>query len=82
LARALGIGRLRSSDIVVEWPEPSAERAVTTLPGRIPIQGRSVTVDMSQLDPGDYTLLVRIARADKNGGGAASASAAFRIVPP
>jgi hypothetical protein len=77
LASRLGFGPSATGGVSVQWAEPSAERVVTTVPGRVPIQGRSVSIDLSGLAPGSYALIVSVAR---DGSGRASAERLFMVM--
>jgi hypothetical protein len=78
LGARLGIVASDPGGIAVTWREPSPERAVTTFPGAHPIQARNVTLDLSRLAPGDYTLAVSVARP---AGVPVSAVRDFTILP-
>ncbi len=58
----LGIGQRTDGGISVGWREPDPGRIVATIPGRIPVQGRSVSLDVSGVAAGDYSLIVTINR--------------------
>jgi hypothetical protein len=80
IALLIGLGSRGNPGVSVHWREPSAERTVTTLPGRIPVQGRSISVDLSLLTPGDYSLMVSVDRSGRTGGKAVG-SRYFTIAP-
>jgi hypothetical protein len=61
---ALGIGTREDMSVSVGWREPQRGQVIATTPGRIPIQSRSLTVDVSQIPAGDYSLTVSIRRPD------------------
>jgi hypothetical protein len=60
----LGIGQPQDGGITVAWREPSRDHQVVPVPGTVPIQGRAVTLDVSQIVPGDYTFVVSVKRPD------------------
>jgi hypothetical protein len=74
----LGLAERTDGGISMRWRDPSPERGVTTIRGRIPIQGRSVSIDISRLAPGDYAMVVSVARP---GMLPISAGRDFRIAP-
>ena len=78
LGTRLGILASASDGIAVTWREPLPGRVVTTLPGAHPIQARNVTLDLSRLTAGDYTVSVSVARP---GGSPISAARDFSILP-
>lgn len=59
---ALGVASDPSSEVTVQWTEPNAARSTRTLAGPIPVQLRSVLLDLSPLKPGTYTLEVSAQR--------------------
>lgn len=64
--RRLGIA-LRAADnpnasITIKWSEPNRSARVVTVDGAVPIQTRSVALDISQLTTGPYDLVVGIRR--------------------
>lgn len=62
VGQRLGISERKDGGISVRWREPHPDRGVSTVPGRIPIQGRNVSLDVSSLADGEYTLTVIVAR--------------------
>jgi hypothetical protein len=59
----LGIGRPTPEGMTIRWNEPQQARVVASIAGRVPIQGRAVTLDISNVPPGDYTMTVSVSRA-------------------
>ncbi|MEO7996380.1 MAG: hypothetical protein ABI852_02985 [Gemmatimonadaceae bacterium] len=50
--------------IMQQWTEPDAQRGTRTLDGPIPVQVRTIVLNLSQLQPGPYVLEVGIERKD------------------
>ena len=48
--------------MAVRWTEPQAGRDSWTIPGVVPIQARSIGVDLSRIEPGRYTIRVLVGR--------------------
>ena len=44
-----------NGSVAVRWTEPQAGHDTWTIPGRVPIQARAVGLDLSRLEPGNYT---------------------------
>ncbi|HEY9226368.1 MAG TPA: hypothetical protein VIP11_06980 [Gemmatimonadaceae bacterium] len=61
----------------IRWKEPQSVLATTTIAGRVPIQGRNVTIDLTRLVPDRYSVTVSVSRS---GGQTATASREFEIV--
>jgi hypothetical protein len=72
----LGIGQRTDGGVTIGWKEPSASRLVIPVPGRVPIQGRTLTLEMSQVPAGDYAFIVTA----KRGGVEVSATREFWLV--
>jgi hypothetical protein len=51
-----------NTPIAISWSEPHSDRIATLIPGRIPILGRSLTLNTTALPPGEYWLDVAIAK--------------------
>ncbi len=79
LGSLVGLGGPKTEGLTIAWREPSSDHNVTTIPGRIPIQGRELTLDLSHIEPGYWTLTVSVARPGKP---AVSRDHEFRIVEP
>ncbi len=79
LGVALGMENPVDPGLTMRWREPSSEQIVTTLRGRNPVQGRSVSIDISNLVAGDYRCVVSIAHAGKS---STTAERDFRVVRP
>ena len=62
LGEAVGVTTM-PTNVSVSWQEPQPQHAALTLPSRVPIQARSVIVDITSLEPGDYVLEISVARA-------------------
>ncbi len=73
----LGIGQRQDGGISVGWREPSRDHTIIPIPGKVPAQGRTVTLDISQIVPGDYSFVVT---AKRPGGTAVTESRDFWIV--
>ena len=76
---ALGIGQRRDAGVGVAWREPRLGSQPSPIPGPVPIHGRNLTLDMSSLEPGDYSLTVTLARLR---GTPVVATRPFWILPP
>jgi len=48
-----------NGSIAMRWSEPQAGHDSWTIPSKVPIQARVVTLDLSQLEPGQYTVQVQ-----------------------
>jgi hypothetical protein len=48
--------------VAVRWSEPQAGHDAWAIPSKVPIQARVVTLDLSQLEPGQYTVQVQAGR--------------------
>jgi len=48
--------------VAVRWSEPQAGHDAWSIPSKVPIQARVVTLDLSQLEPGQYTVQVQAGR--------------------
>jgi hypothetical protein len=59
----LGIGHPAPQGVTIRWNEPQQSQVVASIAGRVPIQGRALTVDVSHVPPGDYTMTVSVFRA-------------------
>jgi hypothetical protein len=51
-----------NGSVAVRWGEPQSGHSSWNIPGIVPIQARSVRVDLSRLDPGHYTVQVVVGR--------------------
>ena len=52
-----------NGSVAVRWSEPQAGHDSWTIPSKVPIQARVVTLDLSQLEPGHYSVQVLASRA-------------------
>lgn len=59
---ALNVAVDLNTPIVISWKEPQPQRIASLLPGRVPILGRSLTIDVSALPAGDYWLDVAVGK--------------------
>lgn len=73
---ALGVVDDPSRQIEVRWREPRPGQSATTLEGPIPVQMRTVQVDLTPLKPGNYLLSIAMGR---RGQGAVRSARAFVI---
>ena len=44
-----------NGSVAVRWSEPQAGHGSWTIPGVVPIQARSIRLDLSQIEPGHYS---------------------------
>jgi hypothetical protein len=51
-----------NGSVAVRWGEPQAGHSSWTIPGVVPIQARSVKIDLSRIEPGHYSVDVLIGR--------------------
>ena len=51
-----------NGSVATSWTEPQAGRDSWTIPSRVPIQARVVVLDLSQLEPGHYSVQVQANR--------------------
>lgn len=64
LGMGLNVAANPNREIVQKWTEPDAERGTRTLDGPVPVQMRTITLNLSQLQPGPYQLEVGLERKD------------------
>ncbi len=64
LGIVLGIATDMNTPVAITWSEPNQQRSVSSIQdgGTVPILGRGLTLDVSQLVPGDYWLDVAIGK--------------------
>ena len=62
LGMKLRIAHDINGSVAANWSEPQAGRDSWTIPSRVPIQARTVVLDLSQLEPGHYSVQVQAAR--------------------
>jgi hypothetical protein len=75
IGAAIGIGQPAPGTVTVGWQEPRADRGgSSSVIAGVPVQSRSVVLDVSSLPPGPYVLNLQVARR-----GAAPASATRTI---
>lgn len=65
LAMNLNVADNPNRAIVQQWTEPDAQRGTRTLEGPIPVQMRTMVLNLSQLQPGRYVLETSIERKDR-----------------
>ena len=75
LGMALNVASDPRRSLQIRWTEPSPQHNTRTLTGPVPVQLRSLVLNMSQLSPGPYALTVSIERP-----GVGSASSQRRVV--
>jgi hypothetical protein len=51
-----------NGSVAVRWTEPQAGHSSWTIPGVIPIQARSIRLDLSKIEPGHYSVQVLVGR--------------------
>jgi hypothetical protein len=61
---ALNVASDPNREVVQRWTEPDAQRGTQTLDGPIPVQMRTIMLNLSQLEPGQYVLEVGLERKD------------------
>jgi hypothetical protein len=59
LGMKLRIAHDINGSVAVRWTEPQAGHDSWTIPSKVPIQARVVTLDLSQLEPGHYSVQVQ-----------------------
>jgi hypothetical protein len=63
-----------NGSVAVRWEEPQPGHSAWTIPGAVPIQARSIRLDLSRIEPGHYSVQVLMGR---HGGIPISASRDF-----
>jgi hypothetical protein len=63
-----------NGSVTVRWGEPQSGHSSWNIPGAVPVQARSIRVDLSKLEPGHYSMQVLVA---KKGGLPVSSSRDF-----
>jgi hypothetical protein len=48
--------------VAVRWGEPTPGHSSWTVPGVVPIQARSIRLDLSRIEPGHYTVQVLVGK--------------------
>ena len=51
-----------NGSVAVRWDEPQPGHSAWTIPGTVPIQARSVRIDLSRLEPGHYSVAVLVGK--------------------
>jgi hypothetical protein len=51
-----------NGSVAVRWEEPQPGHSAWTIPGVVPIQARSVRLDLSRIEPGHYSVQVLMGR--------------------
>jgi hypothetical protein len=62
LGMALRVAHDINGSVAVRWGEPQSGHSSWDIPGIVPIQARSVRVDLSRLEPGHYTVQIVVGR--------------------
>jgi len=78
LGMALNLASDPKRSLQIRWTEPNSQRNTRTLTGPVPVQLRSLVLNISQLSPGPYVLTVSIERA---GSGVASGQRRVLVAP-
>jgi hypothetical protein len=76
-AAAVGLGHAADDSLVIRWREPRPGDPLATVDRGVTIRPRSVVLDVSALQAGDYTVDVLV---DRHGVRVASSPRAFSIV--
>ncbi len=64
IGMGLNVAANPNREVVQRWTEPDAQRGTRTLAGPIPVQQRTIQLNLSQLQPGPYVLEVGLERKD------------------
>lgn len=64
VAVAMRVGNNPNATVIQEWTEPDAQRGTRTIAGVVPIQMRTIVLNLSQLQSGPYRIVVGIARKE------------------
>jgi hypothetical protein len=51
-----------NGQVAVRWGEPTPGHSSWTVPGTVPIQARSIRLDLSRIEPGHYTVQVLVGK--------------------
>ena len=62
LGMALNLASDPTRSLQIRWTEPNSQHNTRTLTGPVPVQLRSLVLNISQLTPGPYMLTVSIER--------------------
>jgi hypothetical protein len=80
VGRAMRIVPGAETPVGVSWREPLSARSATLISeGPVPIIGRGLALDLTQLTPGEYWLEVAVARPDQE---PVRGRRNFRVLPP
>lgn len=79
LGMALSLASDPTRSLQIRWTEPNNERNTRTLVGPIPVQLRSIVLNLSQLSPGPYLLTLSI---ERRGSGVVSSQRRLVLAPP
>jgi hypothetical protein len=58
----LGIADAGQTSIVMRWRDDKSRAGTATMIGNVPVRGRSIVIDLSQMKPGHYSLEIGAAR--------------------
>jgi len=64
LGMAINVASNPNRSIEQRWTEPDAERGTRTLEGPVPVQMRTIVLNLSQLDPSPYIIEIRAETRD------------------
>ncbi len=62
LGMLLHIAHDLNGQVAVRWGEPTPGHSSWTVPGTVPIQARSIRLDLSRIEPGHYTVQVLVGK--------------------
>jgi len=62
LGMLLHVAHDLNGSVAVRWGEPQAGHSAWTVPGVVPIQARSIRIDLSRVEPGHYSVQVLVGR--------------------
>jgi hypothetical protein len=59
---AIGIGLRRDAGVTYAWKEPRPDKSLLIVPGAVPTVARTLTVDISTLEPGPWMISITVKR--------------------
>lgn len=62
LGMLLHVAHDLNGQVAVRWGEPTPGHSSWTVPGTVPIQARSIRLDLSRIEPGHYTVQVLVGK--------------------